>query len=241
MSPPDTSGDEVDEVDERAPGDVFEAAWEQPANPAGEAVGPPRLVYASLSTAAKRLRLYRVTPPGAGEAAWFNAAGRSIVRSLMRTPVEAARVTSNFGYRTHPILGYRKLHRGTDFGAPTGTAVYAAANGVIGFAAPRGAAGNMMRLQHDNGWFTHYFHLNAFAPGLAPGTRVTQGQRIGDVGTTGRSTGPHLHYELWIDGNPVDPVSIDTGTGTATLEGPALAAFRTERARIDAARAGRAP
>ena len=78
-------------------------------------------------------------------------------------------------------------------------------------------------------------------PGLAPGTRVTQGQRIGDVGTTGRSTGPHLHYELWIDGNPVDPVSIDTGTGTATLEGAALAAFRTERARVDAARAGRAP
>lgn len=220
---------------EISPGDVFEGAFEQDVNPSGRPVGEPRLIYVSLVTEEKSRRFYRFKAPGEDEAGWFDDNGRSTVRALMRTPVDGARVTSKFGYRVHPILKYQKLHRGTDFGAPTGTPVFAAGSGVVQVASMRGAAGNMVRLLHDNGWITHYFHLNQFAPGLALGKRVSQGQTIGEVGTTGRSTGPHLHYEVFIDGEPVDPLSIDTGTGV-TLEGPALEAFKRERDRIDLSR-----
>lgn len=220
---------------EIAPGDVFEAAFEQTMDGAGRAVGADRLVYVSLQTQAKSRALYRFKPPGQ-EPGWFDGAGRSVVRALMRTPVDGARVSSSFGYRTHPILGYQKLHRGVDFAAPTGTPVYAAGAATIEFVGPRGAAGNFISLMHDNGWRTTYMHLNAFAPGLAAGQRVAQAQQIGEVGTTGRSTGPHLHYEVHIDGEPVDPTSIQTESGVA-LSGEALAAFVKERDRIDAARA----
>lgn len=220
---------------EIAPGDVFEAAFEQTVDGAGRTVGADRLVYVSLQTQAKSRALYRFKPPGQ-EAGWFDGAGRSVVRALMRTPVDGARVSSSFGYRTHPILGYQKLHRGVDFAAPTGTPVFAAGAATVEFAGPRGAAGNFVSLMHDNGWRTTYMHLNAFAPGLAAGQRVAQAQAIGEVGTTGRSTGPHLHYEIHIDGEPVDPMSVETGSGVA-LAGEALAAFVKERDRIDAARA----
>lgn len=216
-------------------GDVFEAAFEQTVNPQGQSIGPPKLIYVSMTTPEKSRRFYRFTPPDQAEPGWFDDNGRSTVRALMRTPVDGARVSSNFGYRTHPILGYQKLHRGTDFAAPIGTPMYAAGAGVVEVAAPRGAAGNFVVIRHDNGWQTRYMHLNRFADGLAPGVRLTQGQQIGEVGTTGRSTGPHLHYEVFIDGEPVDPLSIDTGTGV-TLEGKALESFRKERDRIDLSR-----
>ena len=154
----------------------------------------------------------------------------------MRTPVDGARISSQFGYRTHPILGYTKLHKGTDFAAPTGTPIYAAGDGVIQVAAPRGAAGNFISLQHDNGWRTTYMHLNSFAAVSAPGARVTQGTEIGQVGTTGRSTGPHLHFEVYIDGEPVDSMTIAVEQGVA-LTGEALKAFARERDRIDTVRA----
>ncbi len=220
---------------EIGPGDAFEAAFEQRVNADGEPVGPPDLLYAALTTSAKSVAVYRFAPPG--EAAdWFDSSGRSIIRALMRTPVDGARVSSGFGMREHPVLGFQKLHRGTDFAAPTGTPIFAAGSGVIEFAAPKGANGNFVRLRHDNGWETLYLHMNAFAPGLAAGQRVVQGQAIGEVGTTGRSTGPHLHYEVHIDGAPVDPQSIVTEQGK-TLSGPALVAFEATRDRIDVARA----
>lgn len=216
---------------EVAAGDVFEAGYDQPVNADGEPVGLPTLVYAALATAAKSRALYR---GGGGE--WFDAAGRSSRRALMRTPVEAARISSGFGMRNHPILGFARLHRGTDFAAPTGTPVFAAGDATVTFAALKGANGNFVRLHHPNGWDTLYLHLNRIAAGLAPGQRVTQGQQIGEVGTTGRSTGPHLHYELHIGGTPVDPLSIDTAS-ERRLSARALAAFRRVRDRIDVARA----
>lgn len=219
------------------PGDVFEAAFEQQKNAAGQPVGHPKLLYASMTTEAKSRALYWFQPPGE-EPGWFDGNGSSIIRSLMRTPVDGARVSSNFGFRKHPVLGYQKLHKGTDFAAPTGTPIYASGNAVVEFAGPRGAAGNFVNLRHDNGWNTWYMHLNAFAPGLAAGVRLTQGQPIGEVGTTGRSTGPHLHYEVRIDGEPVDPLSIQTESGR-TLAGEGRAAFVRERDRIDVARANR--
>ena len=223
---------------EIGPGDAFEAAFAQPVNADGEAVGPPELLYAALTTSLKSVAVYRFAPPG--EAAdWFDSSGRSIIRALMRTPIDGARVSSGFGVRKHPVLGYMKLHRGTDFAAPTGTPIFAAGDGLVEFAAPKGPNGNFVRLRHDNGWETLYLHMNAFAPGLAAGQRVIQGQPIGAVGTTGRSTGPHLHYEVHIDGEPVDPQSIVTEQGK-TLSGPALVAFEAARDRIDVSRAAQA-
>ena len=153
----------------------------------------------------------------------------------MRTPVEGARISSSFGLRTHPVLGFQKLHRGTDFAAPIGTPIYASGDGVVTWAAMKGANGNLVILQHDDGWQTYYLHMNAFGVGIAPQVRVRQGQEIGQVGTTGRSTGPHLHYELHINGEAVDAMAVQMDEGRR-LEGPALEAFKAERDRIDALR-----
>ncbi|KQR81245.1 M23 family metallopeptidase [Sphingomonas sp. Leaf343] len=215
-------------------GDVFEAAFEQETDPNGSPVGPPKLLYASLTTADKSAAVYRFAPPGEA-AGWFDASGRSIVRALLRTPVEAARVSSSFGFRIHPILGFAKLHKGTDFAAPIGTPIFASGDAQVEFAGPKGPNGNFVKLRHDNGWETLYLHMNRFGDRIATGVRVAQGQRIGEVGTTGRSTGPHLHYELHIDGEPVDPMSVKTESGK-TLSGPALEAFTKERDRIDVSR-----
>lgn len=217
-------------------GDVFEAGFEERVNAAGEPVGPATLVYAFLSTAAKTRALYRYQLPGTAEAEWFDSGGRSSRRSLMRTPVEAARISSGFGMRGHPILGFRKMHRGTDFAAPTGTPIFAAGDAVVTFAGMKGANGNFVRLRHDNGWDTLYLHMNAIAAGIAPGSRIAQGTQIGEVGTTGRSTGPHLHYEVHINGEAVDPQSIETGGGR-TIPADAMAAFRKARDVIDTRRA----
>lgn len=218
-------------------GDVFGAAIEQAANAAGQPVGLPRLVYVSMRTETKQKALYSFTPPGEKEPAWFDANGRSASRALMRTPVDGARISSTFGPRFHPVLHFIKMHKGIDFAAPIGTPIYASGGGVVEWAAMKGANGNLTILKHDNGWETYYLHQSMFMPGVSAGARVTQGQKIGAIGTTGRSTGPHLHYEVHIGGEAVDPQSIDTGSGT-TLSGGAMAKFAAERARIDEARAG---
>ncbi|MFD1033458.1 M23 family metallopeptidase [Sphingomonas hankookensis] len=217
-------------------GDVFEAGFEERVNADGEAVGAPRLVYAFLSTPTKTRALYQYRLPGDAEAEWFDSSGRSSRRSLMRTPVDAARISSGFGMRGHPILGFRKMHRGTDFAAPTGTPIFAAGDATVSFAGMKGANGNFVRLRHDNGWETLYLHMNRIAAAIVPGSRVAQGTQIGEVGTTGRSTGPHLHYEVHIDGQAVDPLSIETGGGRA-IPAAAMAAFRKIRDAIDAKRA----
>ncbi|MBA2920532.1 peptidoglycan DD-metalloendopeptidase family protein [Sphingomonas sp. MAH-20] len=220
---------------EVAAGDAFEVAYAQSVNASGEAVGAPILLYASLTTESKSASVYRFAPDG-GADEWFDSSGRSIVRALMRTPVDGARVTSKFGLRFHPILHFMKLHGGIDFAAPIGTPIYASGSGVIEWAAFKGANGNLVVLRHDNGWQTLYLHMNRFAPGIAPGARVSQGQQIGEIGTTGRSTGPHLHYEVHINGERVDPLGIQTEAGK-TLEGAQLIAFEKLRDRIDVSRA----
>jgi murein DD-endopeptidase MepM/ murein hydrolase activator NlpD len=218
------------------PGDIFEVAFEQTVNANGEAVGAPRLLYASLDTAAKSRALYRFQPVGQ-EVGWFDGNGGSTVRSFMKTPVDGARISSKFGFRIHPVLGYAKLHRGTDFAAPTGTPIFASGDAVVEWAAMKGPNGNLTILRHDNGWQTFYLHQSMFMPGIGPGVRVHQGQKIGEIGTTGRSTGPHLHYEVHIDGQAVDPQSIKTESGRKGLEGAEIQAFIRERDRIDVARA----
>ena len=217
-------------------GDVFEAAFEQQINAAKQPVGPPKLLYASMTTSTKSRQLYRFQPPGE-EAGWFDGNGRTIKRSFMRTPIEGAHVTSKFGMRFHPVLHYTRLHGGTDFAAPIGTPIYAAAAGIVTSASPSSCAGNMVIIKHDNGWETRYFHLSRYADGVVAGLRVNQGFTVGFVGVTGIcTTGPHLHYEVHINGEKVDPQSIPTEEGKA-LAGDALKAFFRERDRIDVARA----
>ncbi len=217
------------------PGDVFEAAFEQTENASGEAVGPAKLVYASLSTAAKSKAVYFFAPKS-GDAGWFDGNGRSVVKSFMRTPIDGAHITSQFGMRMHPVLGFMKMHKGTDFGAPIGTPIYAAGDGTVMWAAMKGPNGNLTVIQHDNGWQTFYLHQSAFAPGIAAGVRVHQGETIGFVGTTGRSTGPHLHYEMHINGEPVDAMTVPLDEGHS-LAPDDLPAFFKERDRIDTIRA----
>ena len=219
------------------PGDTFEVVFEQKRNTAGEPVGPAKLLFASLATDEKSRSLYWYQPVGE-EGGWFDGNGASIIRSLMRTPVDGARVSSQFGFRIHPISGFKKMHKGTDFAAPTGTPIFASGNAVVEFAAFKGANGNLTVLRHDNGWRTLYLHQSRFSAGIEPGARVTQGQQIGEVGTTGRSTGPHLHYEVHIDGEAVNPLEIETDSGK-TLTGDQRAGFIRERDRIDVARAAR--
>jgi murein DD-endopeptidase MepM/ murein hydrolase activator NlpD len=222
---------------EVAPGDRFEVAFEQTVNAAGESLGAPQLLFASLMTAAKSRSLYRYKS-AEREVGWYDGNGASTVRSFMRTPVDGARITSRFGPRFHPVLRYTRLHGGTDFGAPVGTPIYAAADGVITSASPSACAGNMVIMKHDNGWVTRYFHLSRYADGLVAGKRVTQGVTIGQVGNTGTcTTGPHLHYEVHIDGQKVDPLSIKTEAGRKGLEGAERAAFLQQRDLVDVARA----
>ena len=225
---------------EVAPGDRFEVAYEQTVNAEGQPLGQPQLLFASLITAAKSRNLYRYKAVGQ-DVGWYDGNGGSTVRSFMRTPVDGARITSKFGMRFHPVLHYTRLHGGTDFGAPVGTPIYAAADGVITSATPSRCAGNMVTMRHDNGWETRYFHLSRYADGLVAGQRVQQGFTVGFVGNTGTcTTGPHLHYEVHIDGQKVDPLSIKTESGRQGLQGAAIAAFLMQRDRVDVARARQA-
>lgn len=218
------------------PGDIFEAAFERQVDDQGAVVGGERLVYVSLQTQAKSRALYLFQPPGDLKPSWFDGNGVSVVRALMRTPVEGARITSSFGPRVHPVLGYTRLHKGTDFAVPVGTAVYASGDGVVDFVGPHGGHGNFVRIRHKADLETAYAHLSRFGPGVVVGASVRQGQPIGFSGNTGLSSGPHLHYEVIVRGEQVDPMGFQMSSGR-TLNGQALDAFRKERDRIDGLRA----
>ena len=150
----------------------------------------------------------------------------------MKTPINGARLSSNFGYRKHPISGYSKLHKGTDFAAPSGTPIYAAGNGVVERASRYGGYGNYVRIQHANGYETAYAHMLRYGPGVKAGHRIRQGEIVGYVGTTGASTGPHLHYEVLVNGSQVNAMSLKLPTGRK-LEGPILKEFMQARAEVD--------
>ncbi len=164
-----------------------------------------------------------------GRPMFFRANGESAKKGLMRTPVDGAHETSGFGMRLHPILGFSRLHQGTDFGAAMGSPIMAAAAGKVTFAGWHGGHGNYLQILHHPGLMTAYAHMSKFA--VKPGTQVAQGQVIGYVGSTGLSTGPHLHYEVWINEKPVDPTGIKFLGGT-TLAGGDMARFRSEMERM---------
>jgi murein DD-endopeptidase MepM/ murein hydrolase activator NlpD len=212
-------------------GDRFDVLFERHTTEAGDPVRDGEPAFVRLVTGGRSLAYYRFEDAD-GFADWFDRDGRSIRRALMRTPIDGARLSSRFGMRRHPVLGYSAMHKGVDFAAPTGTPIYAAGDGVVEEVGPRGAYGNYVRVRHAGSISTAYAHLSRFARGLQRGARVRQGQVIGYVGSTGRSTGPHLHYEVLRDGRQVNPLSVELPAGR-TLAGAELAAFRRHARELD--------
>ena len=203
------------------PGDRFEILYDQPKTVQGKPVGEGSIIYAAMHIDGEIKPIYRVTFADK-TVDYFDASGRSARRALLRTPVAAARVTSSFGMRMHPLLGYSKMHQGVDFGAPPGTPIFAAGSGVVEEIGFKGGYGRYIRLRHPGSYETAYGHMSRFNSHLYRGARVNQGEVIGYVGSSGRSTGPHLHYEVHVNGRQVNPLSIKTPVGRV-LEGAQLA------------------
>ena len=222
---------DVDFQREIQQGDGFELLYESFHDQTGAQAKTGDILYAALTLRDERLELYRFTPKS-GRTDYFDATGQSARKTLMRTPIDGARISSGYGRRRHPILGYNKMHRGTDFAAPRGTPIYAAGDGVIERAGRNRSYGHYIRIRHNSTYKTAYAHLRGYAKGVRRGRRVKQGQVIGYVGSTGRSTGPHLHYEVMINGKQVNPLRIKLPSGEK-LKTADLEAFHAARAEIE--------
>ncbi len=211
-----------------AGGDYFEAFYEENE----EAEGRHELLYASITQRGETFRYYRYLTPEDGIIDFYDPNGRSTRKFLIRKPIAIGEQRSGFGMRRHPIMGYMRMHTGVDWSAPVGTPIVAAGNGVVIKAARESGYGNRVEIQHANGYITTYNHMTGFARGITEGVRVRQGQVVGFLGSTGLSTGPHLHYEVIVNGNFVDPLRIRLAR-TRELSGRQVAEFRRERERID--------
>jgi len=209
------------------PGDSFEVMYDSYFDEAGAAARTGEIQFARLTVGGRTLPLYRYELPD-GRIDFFDEKGESARKFLMKTPVDGARLSSGFGMRRHPILGYSTMHRGVDFAAPPGTPIYAAGHGTVEMADWHGGYGRYVRIRHNGRFKTAYAHMSRFAPGIRSGSRVRQGQVIGFVGTTGRSTGPHLHYEVLQEDKQVNPLGLKLPTGEK-LEGRELTAFLRSR------------
>lgn len=212
-------------------GDSLEIMYDNYQTPDGYVAKTGKILYANLTLNGKKIPLYRFEKKD-GNVDYYKPDGRNIKKTLMKTPVDGARVSSGYGMRRHPILGYNKMHKGVDFAAPTGTPIYAAGDGVIERASRFGAYGHYVRIRHNSSLKTAYAHLHRYAKGMGPGKRVKQGDIIGYVGSTGRSTGPHLHYEVIKNGRQVNPNSINLPVGDK-LAGKELRAFKSQMRKLE--------
>jgi murein DD-endopeptidase MepM/ murein hydrolase activator NlpD len=212
-------------------GDTASVVFERLRGPDGELLRHGRVLHATLTLSGREIEIWRREADG--QVHWYDASGRPLAGGLLRTPLDGARISSRFGMRRHPILGFTRMHRGLDFAAPAGTPVYAAADGVVESLRFERGYGNVVRLRHQGGMLTLYAHLSRFAPGLRAGVRVRQGQTIGRVGSTGMSTGPHLHYEVHIAGRAVNPATASPPPPPA-LAGRAAAEFHAARRALSA-------
>lgn len=205
-------------------GDSFEVLFERMHDETGRAVKEGRILFASMTLSGQVLRYFRYQPSDEKDADFFTEKGHSVRKALLRTPIDGARLTSGFGMRMHPILGYTTQHKGIDFGAAIGTPIQAAGDGTVEFAGWNGAYGKYVRIKHSGTYSTAYAHMSSFGRDLRQGQRVRQGEVIGYVGTTGRSTGPHLHYEVLVNNQHINPLSVRMPTGRK-LEGKELDRF----------------
>lgn len=217
------------------PGDSFQMVYTLGDN--GEETDDGEIVFTSITLGAKERRFYRYRAPDDGSVDYYDDSGKSAKKFLMRKPMSGGTFRSGFGARNHPLLGVVRMHTGVDWSAPRGTPIMSAGDGIVTYARWKNGYGNYIEIQHTNGYATAYAHQNGFAKGIKEGVRVRQGQVIGYVGTTGLSTGAHLHYEVHVNGTPVDPLRIKLPQGR-TLDGEVLASFRAERERVDTLLAG---
>ena len=182
--------------------------------------------YASIIIDGKQLEYFKfITDDGYVD--YFNREGKNVKKSILKTPLDGARISSNFGMRKHPISGFNKMHKGVDFAAPSGTPIYAGGNGVIEYIGRNGGYGKYIRIRHNNGYKTAYAHLSNYKSGIAKGVRVNQGEVIGYVGSTGNSTGPHLHYEILYQNKHINPLKLKLPSGKI-LDGNELEKFKKQ-------------
>ena len=212
------------------PGDSFEILYDQPKTAQGKPVGEGSIIYAAMHIGGEIKPIYRVTFADK-TVDYFDANGRSARRALLRTPVAAAHITSGFGMRVHPILGYSKMHKGVDFGAPVGTPIFAAGSGTVEEIGFKNGFGRYIRIRHSGNLETAYGHMSRFNSKLYQGAHVNQGEVIAYVGMSGRATGPHLHFEVHVNGVQVNPLSVKLPTGRI-LEGMQLSQFKDGQSRI---------
>ena len=212
-------------------GDNFEILFESFYDEKGNRVKDGDVLFASLNLQRKRtIDMYLNKSNGRNE--YFDAKGNSVKKSLLKTPINGARISSGFGARKHPILGYTKMHKGIDFAAPSGTPIFAAGSGTITYYGVKGGYGNFVQISHNKEYSTGYGHASRFVKKLRTGSKVKQGDIIAYVGSTGRSTGPHLHYEIIFKGVQVNPAKVKSTSGL-TLAGKELKIFMASKAEID--------
>ncbi len=212
-------------------GDKFQIFYESFYDGEGKFIKNGDIIYCKFISNGKELVNYKYTTTK-GSTLYFDNKGSSVRKALLRTPVSGARISSYFGYRKHPILGYTKLHKGVDFAARTGTPIFASGNGTITFLGWKGGYGRYIKIRHNSTYSSAYAHMSRFANGLKNGSKVKQRQIIGYVGSTGRSTGPHLHYEVYRKGKAVNPRRLKPES-KVTLKGQELEKFKLHRDRID--------
>ncbi|MDE2465673.1 MAG: M23 family metallopeptidase [Alphaproteobacteria bacterium] len=213
------------------PGDTFQVLYDSYYTPDGIEAKQGNIAYATMKLGGTSYTLFRYSEPD-GDVDYLDGHGRSAKSLLMKTPVDGARISSGFGMRFHPILGYTRMHQGVDFAVPVGTPVMAAGAGVIKFEGVERGYGNFLMIKHNQEYTTAYAHLSRFAPGIHVGVRVRQGQIVAYSGNTGLTTGPHLHYEVRVDGKPVNPETIKIA-GAIQLHGKALRRFLADKTAID--------
>lgn len=213
-------------------GDKLDVLYDRMETDEGIPAGYGNVLFAELGLGDRTLKIYRYVDKS-GRADYYNAKGESVRKALLRTPINGAKITSGFGLRSHPILGYSRMHRGVDFGAPIGTPIYAAGDGTVNYVGRKGAYGNYLRIKHTAKYATAYAHVSRFAKNVKMGGKVKQGQIVAYVGTTGMSTGPHLHYEVLVGSDQVNPAKMKFKTGNV-LTGKELANFRKTIEQLEA-------
>ena len=212
-------------------GDSFQIIYEQFENEDGSLIESGDIIYSNLNIQGNDLNLYKFIL-GNKEIDYFDENGRSMRKTLMKTPINGARLSSPFGKRKHPILGFTKMHTGTDFAAPTGTPIMASGDGVVTRAQWCGGGGNCVKIKHNSTYQTVYAHMSKFGRGIKKGVKVRQGQIIGYVGSTGLSTGPHLHYEVIENGKKINSQKLRLPSGK-TLKGEQRNRFEVNKIKID--------